>query len=436
MEKEKKQVLLQECLKYFKERSVYRKLFEKMKEKYESLGRIGGKVVLTGLSPVDKMQLGGFLQKDYTENKSVTISAEVFEACLSTSKFAGISLEELLKAYFDRELVVKKEERKKENEKKDLFFKHILDECEGRYSAQWLQNTLEEHTKGYEILIQKYNSEPEKLYGILKTVLSVAEKVLTEREKNLIVQKELLAVFAAKTTGDPHYFDRGTTAEKLLLAVLSTYLAEEKDEELSVSERQNQIFYRAGILKDDLSNDTLVYGIHAWKQDGRLHEGIEGFLHEKEPIRLTLRTIGNLKCVCAEQKNIYVFENPSVFAVFVKKYPKCSAICVNGQPRLAVLVLLDFLKEEHIFYYNGDFDPEGLLIAQRLKERYEKSCYLWKYETKWYKKYLSNVELSEARIKKLEKVYLPELQELKVCMQEKKKAAYQETMLDILELSL
>ena len=46
------------------------------------------------------------------------------------------------------------------------------------------------------------------------------------------------------------------------------------------------------------------------------------------------------------------------------------------------------------------------------------------------------MELSEARIKKLEKVYLPELQELKVCMQEKKKAAYQETMLDILELSL
>lgn len=434
MEKESKQELLQKCLEYFKKRPVYKKLFEKMNEKYESLGHVGGKVVLTGLSSVEKAQLGGFLQKDYTENKSITISAEAFQTCLSTSKFAGISLEELLKSYFGRELVIKKEERKKENEKKDLFFKHILDECEGNYSFQWLKNTLEEHTKGYEILIQQYNSDPEKLYGILKTVLSVAEKALTEKEKNFIVEKELLAVFAAKTTGDPHYFDRGTTAEKLLLVVLSTYLEEEKDEELSLSERQNQIFYRAGILKDDVSNDTLVYGVRAWKQDGRLHEGIEGFWREKEPIRLTLRTIGNLKDVCAEQQNVYVFENPSVFAVFVKKYPKCSAICVNGQPRLAAFLLLDFLQEEHIFYYNGDFDPEGLLIAQRLKERYEKSCYLWKYETKWYKKYLSNVELSEARIKKLEKVYLPELQELKVCMQETKKAAYQETMLDILEL--
>lgn len=434
MEKESKQELLQKCLEYFKERPVYKKLFEKMNEKYESLGHVGGKVVLTGLNSVDKAQLGGFLQKDYTENKSITISAEAFEACLSTSKFAGISLEELLKSYFGRELVIKREERKKENEKKDLFFHHILDECEGNYSFQWLKNTLEEHTKGYEILIQQYNSDPEKLYGTLKTVLSVAEKALTEKEKNLIMEKELLAVFAAKTTGDPHYFDRETTAEKLLLAVLSTYLAEEQDEELSVSERQDQIFYRAGILKDDLSNDTLVYGIRAWKQDGSLHKGIEGFFHEKEPIRLTLRTIGNLKSVRAGQHNIYVFENPSVFAVFVKKYPKCSAVCVNGHPRLAAFLLLDFLKEEHTFYYNGDFDPEGLLIAQRLKERYGKSCYLWKYETKLYKKYISNVELSEARIKKLEKVYLPELQELKVGMQEMKKAAYQEAMLDILEL--
>ena len=435
MEKENQQELLGKCLRYFKERPVYEKLFEKMNEKYESLGHIGGKVVLTGLSSVDKAQLGGFLQKDYTENKSITISAEAFETCLSTSKFAGISLEELLKSYFGRELVTKKEERKKENTKKDLFFKCILDECEGNYSFQWLKNTLEEHTKGYEILMQQYKSNPEKLYGILKTVLSVAENVLTEKEKNLIVKKELLAVFAAKTTGNPHYFDRGTTEEKLLLAVLSTYLEEEKDEELSVSERQNQIFYRAGILKDDLSNDTLVYGIRAWKQDGSLHEGIEGFFREKEPIRLTLRTIGNLKNVCAEHQKIYVFENPSVFAAFVQKYPKCSAICVNGQPRLAAFLLLDFLKEEHIFYYNGDFDPEGLLIAQCLKERYEKSCYLWNYEAKWYQKYVSNVELSEARIKKLEKIYLSELQELKGCMQEMKKAAYQETMLDILEVS-
>ena len=107
MKAEEKQKLMQECLQYFRERPVYEKVFQKMRGKYESLGHIGGKVVLTGLSLQDKSQLGGFLQKDYTENQSVTISAEAFEICLSKSRFSDISLEELLDAYFGKKLTVK-----------------------------------------------------------------------------------------------------------------------------------------------------------------------------------------------------------------------------------------------------------------------------------------------------------------------------------------
>lgn len=54
-------------------------------------------------------------------------------------------------------------------------------------------------------------------------------------------------------------------------------------------------------------------------------------------------------------------------------------------------------QEEHEFYYAGDFDPEGLLIAQRLK--------------------------------KLERVRFSELQEIKELMLREKKAAYQEAMM-------
>ncbi len=220
-------------------------------------------------------------------------------------------------------------------------------------------------------------------------------------------RKGITGRFCCKSDEKSHYFDVGTVAEKLLLTMLSSYLQEEKDIKLSETERKSQIFYRAGILKDDLSNDTLAYGIRAWKQDGSLHEGIEGFSKEGEPVRLTLRTIGNLQSASARQERIYLMENPAVFSVLVKKYPDCAAICVNGQPRLATLLLLDFLKENHTFYYQGDFDPEGLLIAQRLKERYGERFKLWNYRVDWYEQYLSNVELSEVRMKKLEKVSLP-----------------------------
>lgn len=77
---------------------------------------------MTGLSLQDKSQLGGFLQKDYTENQSVTISAEAFEICLSKSRFSDISLEELLDAYLGK-ADGEKEERRKKQEERDAFLR-------------------------------------------------------------------------------------------------------------------------------------------------------------------------------------------------------------------------------------------------------------------------------------------------------------------------
>ena len=57
------------------------------------------------------------------------------------------------------------------------------------------------------------------------------------------------------------------------------------------------------------------------------------------------------------------------------------------------LILLDLLKENHTFHYAGDFDPEGLLIAQNLKERYGSKLTLWNYQVEWYEKYLSDTVL-------------------------------------------
>ena len=42
-------------------------------------------------------------------------------------------------------------------------------------------------------------------------------------------------------------------------------------------------------------------------------------------------------------------------------------IVTNGNPNLAVFSLINKL-DNHELYYNGDFDPEGLLVADRLKE--------------------------------------------------------------------
>ena len=160
------------------------------------------------------------------------------------------------------------------------------------------------------------------------------------------------------------------------------------------------------------------------------HEGMEGFCKRREPIRLTLQTVGNLDQVAGMDLCVYIVENPAVFSVLLDRYPEKSFVCGNGQLNLATYILLDKLAGTTKLYYAGDYDPEGLLIAQNLKQRYGKTLTLWNYNVEWYQRYHSNDILKETRIKKLEKIVLPELQELKKIMQIEKKAAYQETMLE------
>lgn len=540
---------MQQCVAYFRERTVYGKLFSKFRDKYASLGHLGGTVQLGRLQPDECLHLGGFFQKDYTGKKTITISYTAMEKALQNSRFAGLDWEDILREYFGEELCVKKEQRLAELEQREQYFLRVIQEANcGRKSPNpgciWLEQTLQTKGEGYLLLAKQYKEGPEQLRRLLLQFLNAVPKLpflstasgsaygyrddmqgvdlqaaLCGQEKQGVDggnaahlqacdgcgqgkqddeksvdpecdrasqgrKKELLAVFAAEHTGDPHFFDVGTLGEQLLTAFLKAGLRGqgavglqdgEVGEECSDSvspglaapsqaktgltdsgpadgvirttdsgqdagtvwentafpaERKAELFYRAGLLKDDLSNHTLAYGIHAWKEAGGLHEGIEGFLHCREPVQLTLMTLSGLKKVCTQtEKTVYIVENPAVFSSLVRAWPEAAVICGNGQIRLATLVLMDLFDKATIFYYAGDFDPEGLQIAQRLKERYGSRLQLWNYRREYYEVYRSHVQIPQKSLKKLDKIYRKELEEIKTALMEYRVAAYQEAML-------
>lgn len=426
MDKTENYKLLEECMLYFKARPVYKKLFLKMRDKYAGLGRFGGTVLLTSLSREEKNQLGGFFQKDYTINKTITISADLMERCLASSKFAGLTWELILETYFGEPLQVKREIELAESKRREDYFAEILEQISDESGREWLHRVLAEKKEGYLLIMQLYKENPEELRNVLNYVTAGIAKLKVFQEKK---QKELLPVFSANITGNPHYFDEGKTGEKLLFHYLKERNFVLKQEGLSKVEYKNRIYYEAGILKDEVSNDALAYGIHGWRMEGGLHKGIEGFFESQEPVKLTLQTIGRLEKICGQSQQVYVVENPAVFSVLIREHPEWTVICGNGQLRLAVLVLMDKFMGDTVFWYAGDFDPEGLLIAQKLKLRYGDRLNLWKYEANLYETYLSEVELSDRRIKKLEQVYIQELQEIKEVMCKKRRAAYQESMI-------
>ena len=429
MDKTETNDLLEECMLYFKARPVYKKLFLKMRDKYVGLGHFGGTAMLTSLSREEKSQLGGFFQRDYTSNKTITISADLMKKCLESSKFAGLTWELILETYFGEPLQVKKEIELAESKRREDYFAEILESISDESGREWLRSILEEKKEGYLLITQLYKESPEELRSILTYVTTGIAKLKVFQDKK---QKELLAVFSANVTGNPHYFDEGKTGEKLLFNYLGERNFDLKQEGLSRAEYKNRIYYEAGILKDEVSNDALAYGIHGWKPDGGVQEGIEGFLENREPVKLTLQTIGRLEKVCGQSSQVYVVENPAVFSVLIREYPQRTVICGNGQLRLAVLILMDKFSCDTVFWYAGDFDPEGLLIAQKLKVRYGERLKLWKYEADLYETYLSEVELSDRRMKKLEQVSVQELQEIREAMYKKRRSAYQESMMEAL----
>lgn len=423
--------VLEECIAYFKARPVYQKVFTRLWDKYISLGHFGGTVQLAGLKEEERQQLGGFLQRDCGGRKTITVSATALEKALSKSRFSGLKWEVILQEYFRQELVGKKEKLRKETEKREQFFAKLLEMEPDNPGSVWLKETLQRQTEGCPFLMKQYRQQPEQLSQVLTFFLRAVPRLPFLAGQAGTAEKELLAVFAANTTGDPHFFDVGMPGEQLLTLFLKSRFPQAEASSAASAEKRAELYYRAGLLKDDLSNHTLAYGIRAWKRDGSCHNGIEGFFVQKEPVLLTLMTLGGLKTVRAGQgKRVYIVENPAVFSKLIRAWPGRAVLCGNGQLRLATLALLDLFEKDTEFYYAGDFDPEGLLIAQRLKERYPGRLHFWNYNVSCYEAYLSPVEVREQSLKKLDRVYMEELLGLKNALQKQRRAAYQEAMME------
>lgn len=110
---------------------------------------------------------------------------------------------------------------------------------------------------------------------------------------------------------------------------------------------------------------------------------------------------------------------------------KVTIVCTSGQLNLAALILLDKLViNAEAIYYAGDFDPEGILIADKLVRRYGSKIRLWRYSTRDYLRIRSSKSISSSRLKQLNNIVASDLQELKACIEKYKVAAFQELLIE------
>ena len=420
---------INEAVEYFKKKPVYEKLFNEFKKKYESHGKIGGIAVLTGLSAGDKEDISGFLMKDFTSEEEVRVSAKLFEKALLKSRFSSLTTLDILTRYFGIKLRTNKEKSEENEGKRAEYLAELTEYTDKAYIKEWLTGVFCTGADGAVVIARSYNADKNELKIILQKLIKAIPMLPYFQGGK---KKELLAVFAAQAAGNPHFFDDNTLAGNLLTAFLRDYFRFGYEDDLSEAENRSKVLFKAGLIKDTLSNDVIVFGIRGRCVDGSLHQGMEGFLHQKEPVKLSLLTLANLEETFTNSidRRVYIVENPAVFSILTSRFPENAFICSYGQIRRAVFMLLDLFDKNTVFSYAGDFDPEGLLIAERLKKRYGERLAFWKYEPEMYIKYMSEEKLTKQRIKKLDGVRDAALLKIAELMREEGRAAYQESMLE------
>jgi uncharacterized protein (TIGR02679 family) len=433
--------LLNEAVQFFKKDKGFHRLLALFIQKYRGLGRMGGSVRLQPLSPAEKEVLSTFFRKDYSNQKSATISIEQFEKALEKTKFTGIDVKDLLDAYHGQPLISKIEEEERYAQKREMFFATLSQQHQHPNCQHWL-----EHIRGKGVgtkgIFSAYDRGRESLKIHMKHVCSALSQVSMEMEVKTKAKAKFyirLPLFASHITGDPHGFDRDKEAGRYLIHALQVVRLNTVQEYEYISipsaEEVTELLQSFGIVRDDVLNFATCVGLLGYNK--QVLPMWKAALETGSVLNVPLREIVKVdSCIPAENSCIFVVENSGVFSSVLDQFEPDKIpplICTHGQFKLATLMLLDKLVANDVtIYYSGDFDPEGLHMAQRLLLRYPQHVQLWRYDVENYLHCQSGVELTASRLNKLVSIHSSELQEVKDAVFQKRKSAYQEDLVSLL----
>lgn len=404
------------CSDYLKGKNGAHRILLGMKTKFKSLGVVGGNYVLKSPTVDEIIFLKDVLRKDYSGQKSVSISLKRFQEAFIGTRFEGIDLKVVLSNYFGEDLISNKEIDAVFRDDYIRFIEKVSDELVSDM-RKWLNS-----------IVLSFNSQD----GMWIRACYKDDKV--NLKKNLVFLSNVIKIckdsqkgisrpaVAFKATADSHMLDSNTMLYKMLLYYMAFLFEVDYP---SDSEEVGVLLERLNIIDDIGYRTVMSYGIVGYDKSG-METGWKSFFDRGEPLTLNYQNLLNVCSVKASDNKVYCFENPSVFSAYIISNPSCSAICTAGQINRVEYMLLDKIYECGVkIIYSGDFDPEGLLIAEKLYKRYYGVVFEG-YTEENYLKSLSDNVISDRRLKQLEKVSSPDLAVIARCIQRYKKAGYQE----------
>ncbi len=463
------------CLAYFRSMPVFERLLSQFCEKYRSYGCFCGSARLNIRSEDEREALEGFFARSYHNQKTATISAQAFRRALEHTRFVELSPEEILEAFAGAPLSGKREEESRRKACIARCWKATIGQQEAYADCEASRQLLHELRAVAEKEEPAISSEDVPSIGAIdntahtctseEAVTALYRQLMSGRQElvenkllcaltedlhilvraleilnRLCVEKryQYLPVFAAVLFGDPHRLDPGTRDAhllQLLLQWLEIQRGVEADEMNSIPSLRRQARYlSAGILLDDVSNYAMLCGVEAIGRDGLVHAGMAGFAADGAPVNVPLSVITGWVQLRCRDNTLWIVENPVVYAVLCERFGRTrSLMCMNGQPRLSAWLILRLLRAAGTrVYYAGDFDPEGLCIAEKVQQSLlPGQCVFWHMSEADYCSAQSQKPIEARRMKMLDHLQDSLLKTTAVLIRKQGVAGYQENILQM-----
>jgi uncharacterized protein (TIGR02679 family) len=361
------------------------RLAVRLYEKYIEVGQVGGQVILMDATVDERRDIASFLGKPLYPDTRLKVRLKDVEKALEHS--FRCTLPDMLRAYFPDKKLVTRAQQRANHATYQAHFRSALSsitaelplESRGRY---W----MEQGTHGQEWLFSRYkNAKVEEQERQLQLVRYIATLL---NQLPQLDAPQRLALFAQRTSGDPHTLDLDRPAGRLLLLALNDLKQEATHTAAAHFDREQavRLYGDAGLLIDTISSNVAVFNLAR----AVYHNGDPDQLPVVAGRRVLLLPLSQLlewRNVLPARTDIFVFENPQVFEEVIatlgsmQDVPSC--VCTAGWPSRAALMLLDKLvaaSPDNALYYSGDFDLKGLQIAAYLMARYPGRCHPWRFD--------------------------------------------------------
>lgn len=390
--------------KYF-EVVEFKQLLEQLKRKYIQYDSCIGTISVKPETNEEAIKLSKFLAKNIKKNIKTNIKIVDIQKSLDDSIFEGVKVDDLLLMFYPNI----KSNRQIQIEK-NLYIEKYLTDYKKVYEHSNI-NSLFNHNEALKKI--KYFILNDRL--LLENVLKSLVQLPIYKNDN-----EYLAIFSSVSTGNPHYYDLDTHNCNVLLQFIC-YLFNIKYE--NVRSVKKSILEQVGILIDEVSNYVITYNLSG-------NEMLNIFKNNLTPLTINLSNIKKIENIVIENNVLLIVENPSFISKINNKKINYSVIVTSGNSNLVIYKLLEKIKGAKI-YFNGDFDPEGLLIAQNFIDKYPNIEFIG-YNEKYYQNGLSDNVINESRLKKLNHISDENLVIIKKLLISNKLSSYQEANYDML----